>query len=586
LKAKKEKEEREIKLKKDNAATKIQSKQRANVAKKELARKKALLEAQKAKYAARYKKKLEALQCALNEYRTICNTNLKDAEKREEEQEELKAMTSASNILVACRFRPLMGRELKLGTGQVSDELKLELIEGQEVDFRDNVFTLDYCFGIKSNQEIIYKPAKAMVKSFTKGFNATIFAYGQTGSGKTWTMFGDVNSNDNMGIVSRSCRDVFAYMKEAKEKDGITCTLKVAMIEIYNEQINDLLGSGKNLQLREDVDQGVYIPTLKEIDCADTVQLVKIIEQGFAGRATSSTKMNDESSRSHCLVQVRLNQNKEGGNFQKSSMLNLVDLAGSEKVKKTGAKGAALKEAQAINTSLSALGKIIRMLSDGQMKETKKNEKGDGVDEKKTSGDGKKKKINRRKTAKPGKKETHIPYRDSKLTRLLQHSLGGNTKTMLLVACSPHDDNFEETMSTLRFAQRARMISNITSVNATSTSLDGFKATGTTAPELREQLSGLDNADTTMKDAVKECEASTFDPTGYKAKEKIKTLRDMVEMAVGCAFEENLFNANGSKNGKESKGRPGTGTNSRRGGKGGRRGGKGRSGRGRGGKRR
>ena len=146
-----------------------------------MARKKALLEAQKAKYAARYKKKLEALQCALNEYRTICNTNLKDAEKREEEQEELKAMTSASNILVACRFRPLMGRELKLGTGQVSDELKLELIEGQEVDFRDNVFTLDYCFGIKSNQEIIYKPAKAMVKSFTKGFNATIFAYGQTG---------------------------------------------------------------------------------------------------------------------------------------------------------------------------------------------------------------------------------------------------------------------------------------------------------------------------------------------------------------------------------------------------------------------
>ena len=325
---------------------------------------------------------------------------------------------------------------------------------------------------------------------------------------------------------------------------------------------------------------------MKEIDCADRVQLVKIIEQGFAGRATSSTKMNDESSRSHCLVQVRLNQNKEGGNFQKSSMLNLVDLAGSEKVKKTGAKGAALKEAQAINTSLSALGKIIRMLSDGQMKETKKNEKGDGVDEKKTSGDGKKKKINRRKTAKPGKKETHIPYRDSKLTRLLQHSLGGNTKTMLLVACSPHDDNFEETMSTLRFAQRARMISNITSVNATSTSLDGFKATGTTAPELREQLSGLDNADTTMKDAVKECEASTFDPTGYKAKEKIAELRSMVEVAVGCAFEENLFNANGSKNGKESKGRPGTGTNSRRGGKGGRRGGKGRSGRGRGGKRR
>ena len=122
------------------------------------------------------------------------------------------------------------------------------------------------------------------------------------------------------------------------------------------------------------------------------------------------------------------------------------------------------------------------MLSDSQMKDSKKKKSTE--EEAKTSGNSKK---NRRKTAAPSK-EKHIPYRDSKLTRLLQHSLGGNTKTMLLVACSPHDDNFEETLSTLRFASRARMISNITSVNATSTNLDGFKATGTTAPELREQL--------------------------------------------------------------------------------------------------
>ena len=480
---KKEEEQRQLKEKKDKAATKIQSKQRANVAKKELARKKALLEAQKAKYAARYKKKLEALQTALNEYRSICDVNLKDAEKRESEQEELKAMTSASNILVAARFRPLMGRELKLGTGKVSDELKIPEKEGQEVDFRENVFTMDYVFGMKSSQDIIYKPAQAMVGSFTKGFNSTIFAYGQTGSGKTWTMFGDVNSEENMGIVSRSCAQVFSYMKETKEKDGINTELKVSMIEIYNEQINDLLNkAGKNLQLREDIDQGVYIPTLREIKCDNIAGVVKILNQGFAGRATSSTKMNDESSRSHCLVQLRLDQTKDGGNYKKSSRLNLVDLAGSEKVKKTGAKGSALKEAQSINTSLSALGKIIRMLSDSQMKDSKKKKSTE--EEAKTSGNSKK---NRRKTAAPSK-EKHIPYRDSKLTRLLQHSLGGNTKTMLLVACSPHDDNFEETLSTLRFASRARMISNITSVNATSTNLDGFKATGTTAPELREQL--------------------------------------------------------------------------------------------------
>ena len=494
-KAKKEKEEAEKKAKleaarkerakKDKAATTIQSKQRCIVAKKELTRRKALLEAQKAKYALRYKKKLDALQTALNEYRTICDTNLKDAEQREQEQEELKAMTSASNILVAARFRPLMGRELKLGTGKISDELKLEQMEGQEIEFREVKFTMDYVFGMKSNQGMVYKPAKDMVKSFTKGFNATVFAYGQTGSGKTWTMFGDVNSEENMGIVGRSCNQVFNFIKETKEKNNIDATMKIAMIEIYNEKINDLLNKeGKNLPLREDAETGVYIPNLKEVDCTNLKDLVKILNQGFLGRATTSTKMNDESSRSHCLVQVRLDQTKEGGNFNKSSRLNLVDLAGSEKVKKTGAKGSALKEAQAINTSLSALGKIIRMLSDGQMKDLKKTDEEAKLSG--GSGDGNKKK-NRRKTAKPAT-EQHIPYRDSKLTRLLQFSLGGNTKTMLLVACSPHDDNFEETISTLKFAQRARMISNITSVNATTTDLDGFKATATTAPELREQL--------------------------------------------------------------------------------------------------
>ena len=181
----KKKQQEEIKQKKDKAAVVIQSKQRTINAKKELSRRKDLLEAQKAKYALRYKKKLDALQVALNEYRTICDTNLKDAEQRESEQEDLKAMTSASNILVATRFRPLMGRELKLGTGKVSDELKMELLEGQEVDFRDSVFTMDYVFGLQSTQEMIYKPAQAMVTSFTKGFNSTIFAYGQTGSGKT-----------------------------------------------------------------------------------------------------------------------------------------------------------------------------------------------------------------------------------------------------------------------------------------------------------------------------------------------------------------------------------------------------------------
>ena len=131
------------------------------MAKAELARRKALLEAQRAKYKARYKRKLDALQNALDEYRTICETNMKDAQAREKEQAELKAMTSSSSILVAARFRPLMGRELKLGTGQVSDELVLEKTEGQEIVFRDNKFTMDYVFGMESQQELVFAPARS-----------------------------------------------------------------------------------------------------------------------------------------------------------------------------------------------------------------------------------------------------------------------------------------------------------------------------------------------------------------------------------------------------------------------------------------
>ena len=324
-----------------------------------------------------------------------------------------------------------------------------------------------------------------MVSSFTKGFNATIFAYGQTGSGKTWTMFGDVNNIENEGIVSRACRQVLEHAKKATS-EGMTCIVKAAMIEIYNEQINDLLNykDGQNLPLREDSTQGVYIPNLKETVINSVDDLIKCINKGFSSRAVSSTNMNDQSSRSHCLVQIRLEQKKADGSSDvtKNSKLNLVDLAGSEKVKKTGAKGAALKEAQNINKSLSALGKIIRMLSDKQMKDQAKDkEKSEGE-----SSGGKKKKSRRK--GSQDDKPLHIPYRDSKLTRMLQNSLGGNTKTMLLVACSPHDDNFEETLSTLRFASRARMISNITSVNATSTNMEGFKATGTTVAELTEQI--------------------------------------------------------------------------------------------------
>ena len=355
-------------------------------------------------------------------------------------------------------------------------------------------------------------------------------------------MFGDPKDEEKGGIVIRACRQVLAHAEKVKA-EGIACTVKGSMIEIYNEQINDLQNKdGQNLPLRETPETGVYIPNLCETVINNVGDLMRMVNLGFASRATTATKMNSQSSRSHCLVQVRLEQVKDGGAFSRTSKLNLIDLAGSEKVKKTGAAGAALKEAQNINKSLSALGKIIRLLSDSQ---SEKHAESKGKDSGKSSQNRRRQRPNTKK-----KSEQHIPYRDSKLTRLLQDSLGGNTKTLLCVACSPHDDNYDETISTLRFANRARMIQNITSVNARPQggSLDGFKATGTTTSELVEQLKGLDTADKELEQAFKESDDPDFDALSYSAKQKLKEMRSVVEMAVGCAFSEKLFK--GSQSGK------------------------------------
>lgn len=262
----------------------------------------------------------------------------------------------------------------------------------------------------------------------TEGYNGTVFAYGQTGCGKSFSMQGVAKPATQRGIIPRA----FEHMFEAIAATANTKFLvHASYLEIYNEEIRDLLGVDvkKKLELKESNDSGVYVGGLSMHPVHNVSECEKIMEKGWKSRAVGATLMNADSSRSHSIFTVyleRVQTDEEDGNIRKGK-LNLVDLAGSERQAKTGATGDRLKEATKINLSLSALGNVISALVDGKSK--------------------------------------HIPYRDSKLTRLLQDSLGGNTKTLMIACLSPADNNYDESLSTLRYANRAKNIKNKPKVN-------------------------------------------------------------------------------------------------------------------------
>jgi len=256
----------------------------------------------------------------------------------------------------------------------------------------------------------------------------TIFAYGQTGCGKTFTMVG--SNNDLKGIIPNTFAHVFDSIS-ANEKDR-RYLLRCSYLEIYNESINDLLdySEDKKLELKEDPKKGIYIKGLTSVIVKSVESMEQTMTRGASNRHTAETNMNKDSSRSHCVFTIYVETcvtKKDGTESLKAGKLNLVDLAGSERQAKTQAEGIRLKEAAKINLSLSALGNVISALVDG--------------------------------------KSNHIPYRDSKLTRLLQDSLGGNTKTLMIACVSPADYNYDETLSTLRYASRAKNIKNKPRIN-------------------------------------------------------------------------------------------------------------------------
>lgn len=339
-----------------------------------------------------------------------------------------------TNVKVVCRFRPQNAKE-KARSGKLCVQFSSDAERrGCMIPLDDGgtlKFNFDRVFDTETKQSEVYEfAARSVVKALFKGYNGTIFAYGQTGSGKTYTMGGpDVDDPHLRGIVPRMVSTVFDDIEDADE--NIEFTVTVSMVEIYQERVRDLLDPSKdNLQVKEEKDgdeTNIYIAGVTEVFVTEPTHIYDVLKAGASSRAVASTAMNDESSRSHSVFMLTLSQVNNETHNQKTGKLYLVDLAGSEKVRKTGAEGQALKEAQKINSSLSALGNVINALTDG--------------------------------------KSTHVPYRDSKLTRLLQNALGGNSKTTLVVCCSPSMYNKEETISTLRFGKRAKRIKNTPKMN-------------------------------------------------------------------------------------------------------------------------
>jgi kinesin family protein 5 len=269
---------------------------------------------------------------------------------------------------------------------------------------------------------------RSTVDDILNGYNGTVFAYGQTGAGKSYTMMGsDIDDEAGRGVIPRIVQQVFASILASPS--NIEYTVRVSYMEIYMERIRDLLmPQNDNLPVHEEKNRGVYVKGLLEVYVASEDEVYEVLRRGGTARAVAATNMNAESSRSHSIFVVTISQKNVETGSQKSGQLFLVDLAGSEKIGKTGASGQTLEEAKKINKSLSALGMVINSLTDG--------------------------------------KSSHVPYRDSKLTRILQESLGGNSRTTLIINCSPSSYNDVETVGTLRFGMRAKSIKNKAKINA------------------------------------------------------------------------------------------------------------------------
>uniref|UniRef100_A0A672UU72 Kinesin family member 13A n=1 Tax=Strigops habroptila TaxID=2489341 RepID=A0A672UU72_STRHB len=365
---------------------------------------------------------------------------------------------SDTKVKVAVRVRPMNRRELDLNTKCIvemegnqtvlhpppSNTKQGERVPNLSFCILLQVFAFDHCFWSmdESNttkyagQEMVFKClGEGILEKAFQGYNACIFAYGQTGSGKSFSMMGNA---EQLGLIPRLCCALFQRIS-VEENESHTFKVEVSYMEIYNEKVRDLLdpkGSRQSLKVREHKVLGPYVDGLSQLAVTNFEDIESLMSEGNKSRTVAATNMNEESSRSHAVFNIIVTQTlydlHSGNSGEKVSKVSLVDLAGSERVSKTGAAGERLKEGSNINKSLSTLGLVISSLAD------------------QAAGKGKNK---------------FVPYRDSVLTWLLKDNLGGNSQTAMIATISPAADNYEETLSTLRYADRAKRIVNHAVVN-------------------------------------------------------------------------------------------------------------------------
>ncbi|KAI5404491.1 Kinesin-like protein KIN-4C, variant 2 [Lathyrus oleraceus] len=350
---------------------------------------------------------------------------------------------SAQSVRVAVNIRPLITPELLIGCTDC-----ISVVPGEpQVQIGSHSFTYDYLYGSTGqSSSAIYDDCVApLVDALFNAYNATVLAYGQTGSGKTYTMGTDYNGDRSSGgIIPKVMETIFKRVETMKNSTEFC--IRVSFIEIFKEEVYDLLDPNVSkgevtsatkitlpnrvpIQIRETLHGGITLAGVAEPEVKTKEEMASYLSSGSLSRATGSTNMNSQSSRSHAIFTITMEQKK--GDDILCAKFHLVDLAGSERAKRTGADGMRLKEGIHINKGLLALGNVISALGD----EKKRKEGG------------------------------HVPYRDSKLTRLLQDSLGGNSKTVMIACVSPADSNAEETLNTLKYSNRARNIQNKATIN-------------------------------------------------------------------------------------------------------------------------
>ncbi|XP_076191170.1 kinesin-like protein KIF16B isoform X5 [Aptenodytes patagonicus] len=364
-----------------------------------------------------------------------------------------------ASVKVAVRVRPMNRREKDLNAKFIISMEKnkttitnLKVPEGGTGDTgreRTKTFTYDFSYFSADSkspsfvcQEMVFKNLGTdVLKSAFEGYNACVFAYGQTGSGKSYTMMG--NAGD-AGLIPRICEGLFSKISEKTKRNEVSFRTEVSYLEIYNERVRDLLrrksSKTNNLRIREHPKEGPYVEDLSKHLVQNYTDVEELMDAGNINRTTAATGMNDVSSRSHAIFTINFTQAKFDSEMpcETVSKIHLVDLAGSERADATGATGVRLKEGGNINKSLVTLGNVISALADLSQDATNPLSK---------------------------KKQVFVPYRDSVLTWLLKDSLGGNSKTIMIATISPADVNYGETLSTLRYANRAKNIINKPTIN-------------------------------------------------------------------------------------------------------------------------